>query len=54
MGPEWRKELRYLPDTLVTEVTATHARLRVELVCHDAVDFHENVYLKKIIVKNPP
>lgn len=53
MGPEWRKELRYLPDTLVTEVKATHERLRVELVCHDAVDFHENVYLKQIIVKNP-
>lgn len=53
MGPEWRKELRYLPDTLVTEVTATHERLRVELVCHDAVDFHEHVYLKKIVVKNP-
>lgn len=52
MGPEWRKELRYLPDTLVTEVKATHERLRVALVCHDTVDFHEHIYLKKIIVKN--
>lgn len=53
MGPEWQKALRYISDTLATEVEAKHERLRVELVCHDAVDFHENVYLKKIIVKNP-
>lgn len=53
MGPEWQKALRYIFDTLVTEVEAKHERLRVELICHDAVDFHENVYLKKIIVKNP-
>jgi glucoamylase len=53
MGPEWQKDLRYVRDTLVTEVKATHERLRLELVCHDAVDFHEHIYLKKIIVKNP-
>ncbi|WP_053381428.1 glycoside hydrolase family 15 protein [Nitrospira moscoviensis] len=53
MGPEWLIERRYLPDTLVTDVKAMQERLRLELLCHDAVDFHEHVYLKKIIVKNP-
>ena len=52
MGPEWQKEPRYLDHTFVTEVKARNARLGVELTCHDAVDFHLNVYLKKIIVKN--
>lgn len=52
MGPEWTRTLRYLDETLVTEVTAKHERLQLELTCHDAVDFHLNVYLKEIIVKN--
>lgn len=52
IGPEWQKELRYVPDTLVTEVKAKHERLGLELLCHDVVDFHEPIYLKKIIVRN--
>ena len=52
MGPEWQKTLRYVDDTLVTEVKARNDRLQLELVCHDTVDFHLNVYLKEIVVKN--
>ncbi len=52
MGPEWQKELRYLDDGLTTEVKAKNDRLGIELVCSDAVDFHLNVYIKKITVKN--
>jgi len=52
MGPEWQKTLRYVEDTLVTEVKATSDRLQLALTCHDAVDFHLNVYLKQIVVKN--
>lgn len=52
MGPEWHKELRYLDDTLVTEVRAKNDRLQLELICHDFVDFHLNVYVKELIVKN--
>lgn len=52
MGPEWQKELRYVEDTLVTEVKARNDRLQLELICHDAVDFHLNVYVKELIVKN--
>lgn len=52
MELEWHKELRDLDDSLVTQVRARHDRLQLELVCHDAVDFHLSVYLKEIIVKN--
>jgi len=52
MGPEWQKNLRYVEDALVTEVKAKSDRLQLALTCHDAVDFHLNVYLKQIVVKN--
>jgi len=52
VGPGWRRELGYLPDTMVTEVRLHQADLELSLVCHDAVDFHEDVYLKEITVEN--
>ena len=52
IGPDWKKELRYLADTMVTEVTLYHAGLQVLLHCHDAVDFHEDIYVKEITVEN--
>lgn len=48
----WQRSLRYLPNTLVTEVTLTHPDLGLTLVCHDAVDFHENLYLRQVTVEN--
>ena len=47
-----KSELRYLPDTMVTEVTLYHPGLQILLHCHDAVDFHENVYVKEVTVEN--
>lgn len=52
MGPDWHKELRYADTTLVTEVSARDDRLQLELSCRDAVDFHLNVYVREIRVKN--
>jgi len=52
MGPEWQKALRYADETLVTEVNAKSDRLQLELTCHDAVDFHLNIYVKAITLKN--
>ncbi|MBI4217658.1 MAG: glycoside hydrolase family 15 protein [Elusimicrobia bacterium] len=52
MGPEWQKDLGYVEDTLVTVIKAKNSHLQLELTCHDTVDFHANVYIKKIIVKN--
>ena len=48
VGPDWRKELRYAPDTIVTEVRLHQPDLEISLVCRDAVDFHEDIYLKEI------
>ncbi|WP_447972406.1 glycoside hydrolase family 15 protein [Nitrospira sp. Kam-Ns4a] len=51
--PGWSRRLRYAPATLVAEVELSHPDLQLELVCHDAVDFHENLYLRRVDVSNP-
>jgi GH15 family glucan-1,4-alpha-glucosidase len=51
-GSGWKRELKYKPDTLVTDVRLTNERLGLELRCHDAVDFHEPVYFRKIHVRD--
>ena len=48
----WQRELRYGADTLVTHVTLRHPALGIRLVCHDLVDFHEDLYLRQIVVHN--
>src|SRR3989304_789452 len=49
---KWELSLRYMQDTLVTDVTARNSELSIELLCNDLVDFHENVYLKRVRVRN--
>jgi len=48
----WRRELRYRPDTLVTDVMLTNSKLGLELTCQDAVDFHEAVLFRRIRVRD--
>ncbi|HMN41373.1 MAG TPA: glycoside hydrolase family 15 protein [Phycisphaerales bacterium] len=48
----WRRELRYMSDTLVTEVRLVNDQLGLELLCNDAVDFHEPVYFRRIKVRD--
>ncbi len=48
----WQRTLGYAPDTLVTHVTLAHPGLALELECADTVDFHENLYLRRILVRN--
>ncbi|HEY3377712.1 MAG TPA: glycoside hydrolase family 15 protein, partial [Armatimonadota bacterium] len=48
----WQRTLEYMPDTLVTAVTLSNDQLALSLECQDCVDFHENLYLRKIIVHN--
>lgn len=50
--PGWTRELKYKRDTLVTEVVLRHQELGVEVVCEDAVDFHEPAYFKRCVVKD--
>jgi GH15 family glucan-1,4-alpha-glucosidase len=52
IGPEWNLEMTYREDTMVTEVSLYHKDLELLLICSDAVDFHENVYIKDITVEN--
>ncbi len=52
MHEDWDKELDYLDDTMVTEVRLTNLRLGLQLSCNDAVDFYENIYLRRITVRN--
>ena len=48
----WQRHLDYAHDTLVTHVTLSHPDLALRLVCQDVVDFHENLYLRRITVHN--
>ena len=48
----WELKLNYLEDTLVTDVMARNRELGLELLCNDLVDFHENIYLKRVRVRN--
>ncbi len=52
VGQDWKMELRYETDTLVTAVDLRHDGLELAVKCRDAVDFHENVYLRDIEVRN--
>ncbi len=48
----WERQLNYVGDTLVTHVELYNPDLALRLVCQDAVDFHEDLYLRRIEVHN--
>ncbi len=48
----WKRKLKYLPETLVTDVNLVNDELGIEIVSNDTVLSHENVFLRKVIVKN--
>ncbi len=49
---DWVRSLKYLQETLVTDVTLRNESLGVEIVCNDTVASHENIFLRKICVNN--
>lgn len=49
---DWTRSLRYKTETLVTDVRLTNARLEIEITSHDAVDFHENIFVRHLRVRN--
>ncbi|MGB5012848.1 MAG: glycoside hydrolase family 15 protein [Pyrinomonadaceae bacterium] len=49
---EWQRTLKYLPDTLVTDVTLRNETLGIEINCNDAVAGRENIYIRRIEVRN--
>ncbi|MEW5800564.1 MAG: glycoside hydrolase family 15 protein [bacterium] len=48
----WKIRKGYLEDSLVTEVHLIHEDLDIQFITHDLVDFHENIYLRKITIEN--
>jgi oligosaccharide amylase len=51
-SPGWQIRQRYLRDTLTTSVALDHRDLRLAMYCNDTVDFHRNIYVRKIKLKN--
>ena len=49
----WQREMEYDRDTLVSRVALHPPGLPLWLACEDVVDFHENLYLRQIVVNNP-
>lgn len=48
----WNTRCDYLDDSLVTEVEWVNEHLQLRILLNDLVDFHEDIYLKKIQVEN--
>lgn len=48
----WRRELRYVPETLVTNVRLRNEKLGVEILSNDTVLSHANLFLRRATVKN--
>ncbi len=49
---DWARKLCYLPETLVTDVKLTNETLGIEIVCNDTVASHENIFLRRVRVRN--
>ena len=48
----WEITRDYIGDTLVTNVELINRQLKIRIIASDLVDFHENIYLKKLTVEN--
>ncbi|MBI4789780.1 MAG: glycoside hydrolase family 15 protein [Chloroflexi bacterium] len=48
----WQRDLGYEHETLVSKVNLAHADLKLSIVAADAVDFHENVLVRRFDVTN--
>lgn len=48
----WTIRQRYLRDTLTTSVALDNRELKLAMYCNDVVDFHRNILVRKIKIKN--
>lgn len=48
----WERSLCYLPETLVTDVVVSNKALGIEINSNDTVASHENVFLRRVRVRN--
>ena len=51
-GEGWERSLDYEDDTLVAKIELVNKTLGLEITMRDAVDFHVNIYVREITVKN--
>ncbi len=51
-GESWERVLKYLPETLVTNVSLKNEALGVEITSNDTVLSHANLFLRRVSVKN--
>jgi GH15 family glucan-1,4-alpha-glucosidase len=49
--PAWERTLVFREETMVTDVTLRHPGLGLELRCQDAVDFTENLFLRRVVAR---
>jgi glucoamylase len=49
---KWQRTLKYLPESLVSEVRLEHPDLRVAIQSADLVDFHEDLFIRKMEISN--
>lgn len=50
--PAWRFDLDYIEDSLVTNVTAIHDGLGIELHMNDGIHQRECIYIKSVAIRN--
>ncbi len=50
--PQWDKKMSYLPSTIATHVIASNAELGLRLEFNDVVDFHRDIFLRRVEVLN--
>jgi GH15 family glucan-1,4-alpha-glucosidase len=48
----WKITQKYQHETLATHVTLEHSLLKLRLECSDVVDFHRNIYVRRITAKD--
>lgn len=49
---DWVRSIKYLADTLITDVQLLNRKLGIELICNDMVDGRENIYLRRVVIKD--
>lgn len=49
---EWNLRLDYVTESLLTNVSAFNNSHGISLHCNDLIDYRENIFIKKIILKN--
>lgn len=49
---KWELKLEYQDESLLTRVTALNETVRVHLDSQDLIDYRENIFLRRIIIRN--